>query len=69
MQSRTVASHRLYGGGGGVGGSGGRGVGSDLMTWKKGFYANDGLNLSPTLCRPTQTDAGTHAQTGTHRSL
>lgn len=38
------------------------------MTWKKGFYANDRLNLTPTLCRHTQTDAGTLAQTGTHQS-
>ena len=38
------------------------------MTWKKGFYANDRLNLTPTLCRHTQTDAGTLAQTGIHQS-
>ncbi len=42
-------------------------VGSDLMTWKKGFYANDSLNISPDVvqthtnrCRHTCTDRNTH---------
>lgn len=38
------------------------GVVSDLMTWKKGFYANHHLNISSSACRHTQTDVCTPGQ-------